>query len=176
MNAPPGKNNKRSYSGKYMEVGKHAEKLVKEWLEKSGYVVLDCRCDPEYQEKEIDYKVVVGDTFVTTEVKSDYHLGVSGNVLFEVLRINHTAPPEHAMKLGWSARTEADRIVFYAPQPNKIYKIKTADYIKAMQDYTYDARGDTNFYYVETDNIKSTVNILIPVKYFEGMFTIEDVI
>jgi hypothetical protein len=157
-----------------MAVGEHAEKIIKDWLERSDFTIVDCRCDKEYQEKEIDYKIVVNDTFVTAEIKSDYHLGETDNVLFEVLRINHTASPEHAMKIGWSARTEADRLLFYAPQSNKIYKISTDDYRKTMQEYTEEVRAETSITFVETDNIKSTINFLIPMEYFKDRFEVFD--
>jgi hypothetical protein len=104
------------------------------------------------------------------EIKTDNHLGKSGNVLFEVLRINHTCDPEYSLTLGWSGRTPANYIIYYAPSINKIYTFKTSNLRKAMQRYTRESRKQTNINIVETDNIKTTINILLPISYCAGLF------
>jgi len=168
---------KKSYSGDYMKVGIIAENIIIKFLNSKSNIleIIDKRYDEEYQRKEIDIIIKMNDErIIKCEIKSDWHLGVSGKVLFEVLRINHnTLDPSYAVNIGWSARTEADEVLYYAPQVNSIYRVTVNKLITAMQEYTQEARTDTFINIVPTDNIKSTVNILIPWKpYCENIFNI----
>ena len=89
----------RSYSGDYMAAGKKAEEIVMRYLQSKPYIIglNDFRELRAVQEADVDIAIKTIDGRVTlAEIKSDWHLGVSGNVLFEVLRINHTAPPERS--------------------------------------------------------------------------------
>lgn len=165
----------RSYSGNYMDVGKNAETIVMAFLRKRPEVVgiQDYRDLKPVQEADVDCAIKTIDGRVTlAEIKSDYHLGKSGNVLFEVLRINHTAPPDHALTLGWSGRTPATYLLYYAPQVEKIYRCRTDDLRKAFQTYTKTARKGTTISIVETDTIKTTINVLIPWEYCKDIFQI----
>jgi hypothetical protein len=111
----------------------------------------------------VDCSVALCDGRVTlAEIKSDAHLGVSGNVLFEVLRINHTAPHDRAVTLGWSARTPAHWLLFYAPSVGKLYRWRMEDYRNGLQLYTGAERSKARVSFVSTDKIKSTLNILVP--------------
>lgn len=173
-----GSTKERSYSGDYMAAGKKAEEIVMKFLTDKPYIigVSDFRQLKAIQEADVDIAIKTIDGRVTlAEIKSDWHLGVSGNVLFEVLRINHTAPPEKCLTLGWSGRTPATWILYYAPQVNKIYQFKTDDLRAAFQEYTKDARKGTYIDKVITDNIKMTINVLIPWKYCQNIARIYDV-
>jgi hypothetical protein len=164
----PSAHRQRSYNSGYMAAGKKAEEVVLQWLQTRPWVLglEDLRSLRVMQEADCDCSISLTDGRVTIgEIKSDRHLGVSSNFLFEVLRINHTAPPDRAVTLGWSARTPARVILYYAPSVNKIYVIQTDDFRRAAQKYTADSRRGTRIDYVETDKIKSTINILIPAKY-----------
>lgn len=169
----------RSYSGDYMAAGKKAEEIVMRYLQTNPYIIgiNDFRQLRAIQEADVDIAIKTIDGRVTlAEIKSDWHLGVSGNVLFEVLRINHTAPPDRSGTLGWSCRTPANYILYYAPQVHKIYKFKTCDLRAAFQRYTEEARKGTDIRkwvsVVKTDEIKTTINVLIPWKYCESIATI----
>lgn len=125
------------------------------------------------QTADVDCMIKTRDGLVTlAEIKSDQYIGISGNILFETVRINHTSSPDYCMTLGWSARTPAKYIIYYSPKLNKIFVTTSNDLRSAMQKYTRDFRKQTNISYVETDAIKSTVNILIPQRYCK--FTIYD--
>lgn len=168
----PSADRKRSYDGGYMAAGKRAEEIVLEWLMTRPWVVdvEDLRPYRPMREADVDCSIALTDGRVTlAEIKSDRHLGVSKNFLFEVLRINHTAPPDAAVKLGWSARSPARYGLLYAPVTKIIHKISMDDYRAALQDYTKEVRRKTNISYVETDRIKSTVNILIPERFVTVM-------
>ncbi len=161
-----------------MAVGKKAEEIVMNFLQSKPYIIgiNDFRELRAVQEADIDIAIKTVDGRVTlAEIKSDWYLGVSGNVLFEVLRINHTAPTDRCLTLGWSGRTPATWILYYSPQLNKIYQVRTSELRKAFQQYTKTERKNSNLSIVETDSIKTTVNVLIPWKYCSDIFTIHNV-
>jgi len=173
-----GANKQRSYSGDYMAAGKKAEEIVMKFLVDRPYIigVNDFRQLKAIQEADVDIAIKTIDGRVTlAEIKSDWHLGVSGNVIFEVLRINHTAPADRCLTLGWSGRTPATYILYYAPQVNKIYQFRTDELRVAFQQYTKNARKESNVNIVVTDAIKTTVNVLIPWNYCQNIARIYDV-
>lgn len=167
----------RSYNGDYMQRGKEAERIVMRFLEYNSNVigVDDLRQLRVMRESDVDLSVKLMDgRVILAEIKSDWYLGVSGNVLFESLRINHTASPNAALTLGWSARSPANWLLYYAPQKKSLYIGSFGAFRSAMQKYTKDARKQTRIDYVETDSIKSTINILIPWRYCQDVFNIYD--
>jgi len=162
----PSANNKRSYNGHYMAVGRNAEAIILEWLNNHPGIigVEDLRQLRQMREADVDVSITLFDGRVAlAEIKSDWHLGISGNVLFEVLRINHTCETSRSCTLGWSARSPAKWVLFYAPQIDSIYRISFHDYRKGMQVYSTDNEPKTHV--VRTDNIKTTLNLLIPERY-----------
>jgi len=168
----------RSYAGDYMAAGKKAEEIVMKFLQdRPGIIDLnDFRQLKAVQEADVDIAIKTIDGRITlAEIKSDFHLGVSGNVLFEVLRINHTSYPDRSLTLGWSGRTPAKWLLYYAPQVNKIYQFKTDDLRAAFQRYTKAARKSININIVVTDEIKTTVNVLIPWEYCKNIAKCYDV-
>jgi hypothetical protein len=155
----------RSYDGDYMATGRKAEEIVMRFLRERPEVVgiEDWRDLRAVQEADVDCAVKMNDGTVTlAEIKSDVHLGVSGNVLFEILRINHTCLPERACTLGWSARSPAMYFIYYAPSVNSIYMCRVDALRRCVQAYTAERRDRTRLHWVNTDNIKSTLNILVP--------------
>ena len=170
----PSADRAKSYASGYMAAGKEGESVVMAWLSRRVNVrhVEDLRDDPEMQAAEIDCRVHTTDgDSSTVEIKSCDHLGVSGNVLFEMLRINHGCGPEHALVMGWAMRSEADWLFYYAPSVSKIYRIGFDDFRRAAQNYTREARWKSFIHFVSTDDVKSTVNLLIPEKYVKQMKT-----
>ena len=166
-----GANKQRSYSGDYMEFGKIGEKVVVSFLQDNPEIleVKDWSEIQAVQYADIDCAITTkSGQVVLAEIKSDKHLGVSGNVLFEVLRINHTCHPDFSANLGWSGKTPAKFIFYYAPSVRQIYRFETEKLRRAMQVYTRRKRKNMRLDVVETDSIKTTVNILIPIGYFNG--------
>jgi len=160
-----------------MENGKEAERLAWQWLtwlKNIGCLTepRDVRDELDYREVDVDFLCKVGDLEWLIEVKSDVHLGVSGNVLFEVLRINHIASPDKAAVLGWSPRSAATHFLYYAPSRSELYWCESPKLRKAFQRYTSKVRKETNIGFVETDAARSTINIYIPWKYCQNIFTI----
>lgn len=166
----PSADRQRSYTGGYMEAGKHAEKIVLAWLRTLSNVAFvdDVRANAEYQSREIDFKIHKqdGGPPINCEVKSDGHLGVTGNWLFELYRINIIAPVDKHFVPGWSARSEADLLLVYAPATDKIHSIPFREYRAAFLSAV--ARGECKFGIVPTDRVKRTINAYFPEGYVES--------
>jgi predicted nucleotidyltransferase len=168
----------RSYDGDYMERGKKAEEIVIAFLKRRPMVlnVIDFRELRQAQGADFDVGIVSIDGRVPlAEIKSDAYLGKTGNVLFEVLRINHTCDPDFSATLGWSARTPARYILVYAPSVEKIYQFDTNKWRKCFQKYTLETRKNMRISIVETDRIKTTINILMPISFCAGSYVIHEV-
>jgi len=149
--------------------GQDAESIVQDFLHswKSHITqVEDLREDTTWQERDVDFRVHMRTgTKLLIEVKSDKWLGVSRNVLFEVLRIHHTATPEHCARLGWSIFSGADRFFVWSPEIKSLYVFKTEDFRRAMQNYVKASRREANVSIVPTDSKRTTFNILVPITY-----------
>lgn len=170
--AAPSQDLQRSYSGHYMDAGRNAEMIVMKWLRQRPSIIGidDLRNLKAMREADVDASVRLYDGRIAlVEIKSDWHLGVSGNILFEVLRINHTCSSEASCTLGWSARSPAKWLLFYAPQIDAIYMITFNDYRKGMQKFTRDVEPNKHIITVRTDAIKTTLNLLIPETYIQGL-------
>lgn len=171
--AIPSAENHNSYNGHYMTVGRNAERVVMEWLKNRPSIVGidDLRNLRAMQEADVDMSIRLYDGRVAlAEIKSDWWLGVSGKIIFEILRLNHTCTTDSSCVLGWSARSPAKWLLFYAPQVKAIYKISFDDYRSAMQRFTQEEEPHKHIVTVRTDRIKTTLNLLIPEKYMaEGL-------
>lgn len=173
--AETGTSKARSYNGDYMDIGKQGEEIVIAWLEKRPEIldITDFRDIRAVHEADVDvglrlYKGPV----CLVEIKTDTHLGKSPNVLTEVLRINHYANSKYAGYLGWSLRSPAEHLLFYAPnrKPPAIYRTTFARYRGVLQ--LYSKTEEVTFTTVRTDETKTTYNILIPMVEYEGIFTV----
>lgn len=175
----PGANRERSYDGDYMEAGRKAEDIIMDWLRRQPWVLDldDLTGLRPMRQADVDCHFSLTDGRSTlAEIKSDKHLGTSKNYLFEVLRINHTAPPDKAVTLGWSARSPAKWLLYWAPNKKEIHQISMDEFRGALQNYSQQQRKETKLSYVPTDRIKSTVNILIPERFVvcRGTFKIHE--
>ncbi len=177
MQVTTGADKPRSYEGDYMEAGRKAEEIVLGFLRELPSVLAleDTRNLRVMREADVDCVLHLYDgTCLLAEIKSDSHLGVSGNVLFEVLRINHTCGPDRACVLGWSARSPATWLIYYAPSANRIYVCRFDDLRRVFQRHTQTKRKATRLSWVDTDAIKSTVNVLIPWEECKDIFRVYD--
>lgn len=164
----PSKDRARSYSGDYMALGQAGEEIAINWLKNRPHVVDydDLRDLRPMQKADVDCQIFTADGKVAlVEIKTDTHLGKTKNVVFEALRINHTCRPDRAVTLGWSARSPAEFILYVAVSVNQIWIARFEAFRQAVQQYTQEARRDTRIIYTETDSIKSTINILMPIQY-----------
>lgn len=174
-----GKFKAKSYAGDLMRVGDLAEAIVRDWLQAHPDVLglVDLSRLAPFQRTDMDLAIRLQDgTHPIAEVKWDRNLGVSPYILVEVLRLNHQAPPEAAGALGWTLRTEARWILYFAPKLALVYQFKTDMLRRRVQQYTAQARHDTQFCWVSTDAVKSTLNLLLPVQACQGAFRVHDVI
>lgn len=173
--------NGRSYDGAMMSKGKFAEAMILKWLADFPDVleVEDFRQLRAMQKADVDCAIyfVEGDVLLA-ELKSDKHLCRDGNVTFEYLRINHTAPPDRNCTLGWTARTPAKWVLFYAPKEQLVYRFETEAMRSVFQRFTRDKRpeigawfpslDELKMYWVSTDNIKSTLICCLPLALFSA--------
>lgn len=174
--AQTGTSKKRSYNGDYMEIARNGEKTVIEWVKARPNVldIEDLRDVRQVHEADIDIgvRLYMGQVCLA-EIKTDTYLGESGNVLNEVLRINHTTKHQYAGYLGWTLRSPARWLLFYAPNNKSgpvIYKATFADVRFVLQKYT--KKHKVYFQTTRTDEIKTTYNILIPEEEYENVFEI----
>lgn len=166
-----------NYNDGYMaETGKKSEQIVIEWLGRSSQVkdVVPVMDSKMMQRVDVDVAVVLEDgRTILVEIKNDKNIkdGNDGNMLFELQRVYTTASPGHTSTLGWSVRTPAEYIAWYASKIEKIVLIKTTDYRIAFQEYMRKAgrnpRYDTQ---VTTENFCTTINVIFDKKYLFGRF------
>jgi len=174
-----GRFKEKSYDGDYMKAGKIAEKISLDFLADHPDVigVKDISEIEVIQTADADALIKLRQgTNPLAEFKSDAHMGITSNVLIEVLRINHRAPQESAGVLGWSLRTEVRWIFVFGPRTGYLYQFKTADLRRAFQNYTEQVRENTKLHWVSTDRVKSTLCVLMPLKYCHGTFQVHDVL
>jgi hypothetical protein len=152
----PSADRERSYSGGYMKVGRMGEDVA--------FAVLK-----DYRARGVDaiLKMRGSDRFLMVEVKTDNHLDVSGRWLFELYRIYLTVPNANAMIEGWSIRSEAEWLIFYAPATRRLHFIKMEEYRRAHIEAA--ASGKCHYSLVATDRIKRTLNAYFPKEFVEKM-------
>ena len=178
--ATHGAMNGRSYEGAMMEKGKAGESIVWRWLQDHPEVidVDDLRELRQMQKADVDFAIYNEDgTVYLAEVKSDQYLRMGGNVTFEFMRINHTAPHDKACVLGWTARTPARFVMFYASSEQHVYVFTTLVLRRMMQRFTQNKRPsrgewinalpEMKMRWVSTDAIKSTLCFFIPLSEFK---------
>ena len=108
------------------------------------------------------------------EIKTDKWLGRTPNVLLEVLRFNHTADPEHAIKLGWAGRSVARYIMYVAISTGYIYQFNKLRLLASFQSWSRLMRKGVRLDFVPTDSIKSTVNVLMPLSECRNAYRVHD--
>lgn len=127
--------------------------------------ITDVRDDPYWRERDVDFLLHKSSgAVVKLETKSDRHIAQTGNVLFELMRIHHTAGHEHCAYLGWSVFTEAHHLLVWCPPANRMYVFGVADLRRAMQAYTRKTRQFARLKVVTTDTARTTINVLIPLR------------
>ena len=77
--------------------------------------------------------------------------------------------------LGWSLRTQASWVLYYSPHFAYVYQFHASDLRIGFQRYTDEARNSAQFVWINTDRIKSTLSVLVPLKYYAGMYEVHDV-
>jgi hypothetical protein len=167
-------------NGDYAKKGKNGEETVIRFLMEHSDILScdDLRDVRQMRWYDVDICIRTADGLnLLAEIKTDDYLGVSGNVLFETLRLNLTAPPERSVVLGWAPRSPARYLLYLAPKVSKLYSCRFDDLRTALQRYLLDAKqkGFTpETKYINTSLDVTTQNILIPMTYCADVFTIYD--
>lgn len=171
-----GREKKESYNGDYMECGAGGEseafKLLKSRIKVLG--LEDLRNATEWRRKDADVRIIAIGGKYLAEIKTDTWLGRTGYVLNEIFRIYHYSHPSKAFYLGWTFRSEAEWLIYYAPnrEPTPAFYIGRFNEIRGVfQQYTNE-HLHLKWLPVATDENKTTYNILIPEKEYENVFEI----
>lgn len=164
----------KSYDGPMMARGADGEEIIWQFLKFRSDVadLADLRDVKIFQRLNVDFGARINGRYELIDAKTDKHLGVSGNVLFEKGRIYHDSPPENIFARGWGAKSAATFIFYYAPDVNAIYTTRLNDLRLATNQYIKDHRHQTNLIVIATDETKTTENVLIPWSYCEPIFKI----
>jgi hypothetical protein len=145
--------------------GSFAESLALQFLRSRPPVarVEDVRHDRDYQRKEIDFVAHrwQGDP-VTFEVKHDFHMQQTGNFPYELLRVHHTA--ETPAYWGWTFFSKADHFLVVTPEES-IYVFTPGNVRRGMQAYVKAAGTRTQMRWIETDEMRTTCILLVPLSY-----------
>lgn len=150
------------------QTGLKTEMLVRRFLESLDFVqaIEDVRDNPDYQRREIDYVVSTPRGTLAFEVKHDRHLGRSGNVLFELCRIHHTA--QKPAYLGWSVFSEADYFAIWGMQVERLYVFQARRFKASVQRYVATNRPRIQYTTIVSDPLRTTVCLLVPLTAISG--------
>lgn len=161
----------RSYSGEMMAKGREVELAVIRWLESKGYTVLDATQNKFMQKQDVDIIIKKEEEAPELcEIKADYNMSSTQNLCFEILRVYHNAA---LFDHGWATKSPAKYLFVGTPDTNEIYffnfeqlRIKAVEYIRNVGRIIRMAT-------VETDNTKTTISLLIPLKSLEGAYKVQ---
>lgn len=179
MPVQTGADKRETYQGDYKRMGKVGEAVVLSWLKRRRDIaeVRDVREIVEYQEADVDFEIEWrSGRKELAEVKTDQYLGVSGNVLFELLRVNHVTRHGKRGEVGWSLRTPADWLFLYAPAKDCLLYVRTGKMQDWFQAWTEQWRQNVPLRWVSTDRNKSTLCALVPWSECGHLFTVVDLL
>lgn len=169
--ATPSSQKPRSYDGDYMEDCRKAEAAVQSFLAWNDSIsdVQDVREVKEYQSKDIDFLTMFsagpfGKLPLSIEAKADKHLGITGNVLFEVFRTYLTAKPESLLRTGWSWHSEADCFCMWGTVTRLLYVVPATELRAGLQRGLV-AERELKSNQIQTDENTITFLMLVPERY-----------
>ena len=97
--------------------GNGGESLLKQYMIKKGFQIIDRSNDPAYQAKDIDFEFSRdGKHWSSVEVKSDYRMAQTGNIVVEVAMYRKKGKSK-----GWLYYCEADYLCFIDMQSYNFY-------------------------------------------------------
>jgi len=169
--ATPSAQKPRSYDGDYMEDCRKAEAAVLSYLAWNEHIgdVQDVREVKEYQSKDIDFLTMYsagpfGKLPLSVEAKADKHLGVTGNVLFEVFRTYLGGKAESLLRTGWSWHSEAACFCMWGTVTRLLYVVPAIELRTGLQR-ALAAERTLKSSQIQTDANTITFLLLIPEKY-----------
>ena len=163
----------KSYAdgNKMMKRGRPNEIVLMRWLGMDGKKVIDCRDFREAQEGDYDCRIIdsVDGSLVLAELKSDQYVKDWGNLCFENNRINHFVT-DHWFYLGWGWRSVAEKLIVRNPDRGDTYVFKFATLRPFIGQYVAKKGRDLNVAVIPTDDQKTTINFLIPIRKLAGLY------
>lgn len=172
-------------NGQYAQVGRLGESLVASYL---NYVfhdeygptvrIVDLRHDKAMQHADVDFLVTLpSGNVIFTEVKTDTYLGMTGNVLFETMRIYGDSPADMAFRLAWGPRSAATWLIIWAPNadPPAFFHCRMASLRHVARCHVMaavTAGQPVNVKWVPTSENTTTECILVPWDECESIFRV----
>lgn len=147
------------------------EEIILEWLQSFGREVIDFREFRLAQRIDVDFGIeTVDGTIILAEIKADHWVSehknlnehLSGNLCFELCRINHFVE-NHWFYLGWGWRSPAQKLISRNPNTGETFVFEFLKLRKKIGQYVNEIGKNLNINIVETDDQKTTFNLLIPM-------------
>ncbi len=107
------------------------EQLVKLFLEKEGYFVIDVSKDQHYWSQDIDFIAIKGDNTIKVEVKYDSWIHKTNNLFIELMS------DVDRNKSGWIDYCKADYLFYVDAVDNTCYVISLDDVRVYLKHYPY---------------------------------------
>ena len=147
------------------DVGRVGEEVFEAWAVRQAGVeaVRDVRDDPVYQRDEVDYivtRTVKPDLRV--EVKTETKLDVSGNILIELVRINHSGQHQYVLE-GWPWRTVSDVVVYYAPATGRLHFWDRRDFLACIYEWVRLRGKSLRTLVTETSTDRVVISTVMPM-------------
>ena len=100
-----------------VSTGTGGEDLLKKYMQRKGFQIINRADDPTYRAKDIDFEFSRdGETWRSIEVKSDSRMAQTGNIVVEVAMYRKSGRSP-----GWLYYCEADYLCFIDMQSYKFY-------------------------------------------------------
>ena len=147
--------------------GNGGEELLKNYMSIKGFQIIDRSNDPLYQLKDIDFEFSRnGNKWSSVEVKSDYRMAQTGNIVVEVAMYRKSGKSK-----GWLYYCEADYLCFIDMQSYDFYFFDW----KKLQQEVLNGRWRFTKFNNGTDNCEGEV-CKIPLKdlFNMGLVVIKD--
>jgi len=160
-----------SYYGAIRQVGYQGEAVFEAFCARQSWIegVRDVRDDPICQRDEIDYIITkTGGFDWRIEVKTESKLDVSGNILIELARINHSGEHQYMMQ-GWPWRTASDYIVYYAPTTERLHWWARRDFLAGAYEWVRSRGKALRTLTTETSTERVVISTVVPMDPFMTM-------
>ena len=160
----------KTYDGELMQKGITNEEIILKWLKNNSQNIIDFREFKLAQRIDVDFGIEsIDGNIVLAEIKSDKWIRESGNLLFEVNRINHYVKNKW-FYLGWGWRSPAQKLIVRNPYTNQAFVFDFLELRTFIGKYVSNVGKKLETRIVETDNQKTTFNWLIPMSELNGLY------
>lgn len=137
--------------------GEVGEMAVINHYQKKGCAVEDVSDNPQYFKYDIDILI----NGQTVEVKTDYRMYETGNLLLEM--VSNSNPAYY--KEGWFITSKAQVFVFYSPQTNSTYQV----FADELRKVVFDNQSQLKYRNMRVNEfgnvIKETQICLVPINF-----------